>query len=82
MANLHHCAFHGLRKAATVRLAEAGCTPHEIASITGHATLKEVVRYTNTVDRKRLARAAMDKVEKGTTIGQPSMELAKKRKKP
>src|SRR6516164_4113827 len=30
VANLHHCSFHGLRKAASVRLAEAGCTPHEI----------------------------------------------------
>jgi hypothetical protein len=39
------------------------CTPHEIAAITGHASLKEVVRYTNTVDRKRLARAAMDKMK-------------------
>jgi integrase len=63
MANLHHCSFHGLRKAASVRLAEGGCTPHEIAAITGHASLKEVVRYTNTVDRKRLARAAMDKMK-------------------
>jgi len=63
MANLHHCSFHGLRKAASVRLAEASCTPHEIAAITGHASLKEVVRYTNTVDRKRLAQAAMDKLK-------------------
>jgi integrase len=69
MANLRHCSFHGLRKAASVRLAEAGCTPHEIAAITGHASLKEIVRYTNTVDRKRLARTAMDKVKAGTSSG-------------
>jgi hypothetical protein len=50
-----------LRKAASVRLAEAGCTPHEIAAITGHASLKEIVRYTQTADRKRLAAAAMEK---------------------
>jgi integrase len=62
VANLHHCSFHGLRKAASVRLAEAGCTPHEIAAITGHASLKEVARYTATADRKRLARAAIEKV--------------------
>jgi len=68
-ANLHHCAFHGLRKAASVRLAEAGCTPHEIAAITGHASLKEIVRYTNTADRKRLARAAMEKVKARTSSG-------------
>jgi integrase len=61
-ANLHHCSFHGLRKAASVRLAEAGCTPHEIAAITGHASLKEIERYTKTADRKRLAVAAMGKI--------------------
>jgi integrase len=27
IANLHHCTFHGLRKAASVRLAEAGLQP-------------------------------------------------------
>ena len=67
MANLRHCSFHGLRKAASVRLAEAGCTPHEIAAITGHASLKEIVRYTQTADRKRLARSAMDKVKARTS---------------
>jgi integrase len=66
MANLRHCSFHGLRKAASVRLAEAGCTPHEIAAITGHASLKEIVRYTQTADRKRLAKAAMEKVKRRT----------------
>lgn len=40
MANPRHCTFHGLRKTASVRLAEAGCTPHEIAMITGRASLK------------------------------------------
>jgi integrase/recombinase XerD len=54
VANLRHCSFHGLRKAASVRLAEAGCTPHQIAAITGPASLKEIVRYTQTADRKRL----------------------------
>lgn len=69
MANLRHCSFHGLRKAASVRLAEAGCTPHEIASITGHASLKEIVRYTATADRKRLAASAMAKVKSRTPSG-------------
>jgi integrase len=66
VANLRQCSFHGLRKAASVRLAEAGCTPHEIAAITGHASLKEIVRYTQTADRKRLAAAAMEKVRTRT----------------
>jgi integrase len=56
------CVFHGLRKAAARRLAEAGCTPHQIAAITGHASLKEVERYTKAVDQARLAREALAKV--------------------
>ena len=39
-ANVRGCSAHGLRKAAARRLAEAGCSPHQIASITGHKTLK------------------------------------------
>jgi integrase len=53
---------HGLRKAAARRLAEAGCTPHEIAAITGHATLAEVERYTRAADQRRLAEAAIVKI--------------------
>jgi integrase len=54
--------FHGLRKAAARRLAEAGCTVHEIAAITGHASLNEVERYTKAADQVRMARAAMQRV--------------------
>lgn len=32
-------SLHGLRKAAARRLAEAGCTVHEIQAVTGHKTL-------------------------------------------
>jgi integrase len=53
------CSPHGLRKAAARRLAEARCSPHEIMSITGHRTLKEVVRYTAAADQGRLAIDAM-----------------------
>ena len=56
---------HGLRKATARRLAEMGCTAHEIAAITGHATLAEVQRYTKAADRKRLAREAMKKLIEG-----------------
>src|SRR6516165_12294722 len=52
-AGLHGCSAHGLRKAAARRLAEAGCSTHEIAAITGHASLREVARYTEAVDRRR-----------------------------
>jgi integrase len=53
------CKPHGLRKAAARRLAEAGCNVHEIAAITGHRTLSEIQRYTEKVDRERLARQAI-----------------------
>jgi integrase len=56
------CKPHGLRKAMCRRLAEAECTGNEIMSISGHVTLKEVVRYTAKADRARLARNAMAKV--------------------
>jgi integrase len=53
------CSLHGLRKAAARRLAEAGCSAHEIAAITGHQTLKEIERYTKSADQVRLARQAI-----------------------
>ena len=62
-AGLGHCSAHGLRKAAARRLAEAGCTMHEIAAITGHASLSEVQRYTKAADQKRLALSAMEKAK-------------------
>jgi integrase len=55
----NQCSPHGLRKAACRRLAEAGCSANEIAAISGHATLKEVERYTRAVDQARMARNAM-----------------------
>src|SRR5215470_10312786 len=56
---------HGLRKATARRLAEIGCSANQIASITGHATLSEVQRYTKAADRKRMAREAMKKLSEG-----------------
>src|SRR5262249_15142008 len=78
-AELPHCSAHGLRKAAARRLAEAGCTAHEIAAITGHASLKEIEHYTKAVDQQKLAASAMEKTR--TLSGQPYARLAKKRKK-
>lgn len=55
---------HGLRKATARRLAEAGCTPHQIAAVTGHQTLQEVERYTREADQRRLAGAAVRSITK------------------
>ena len=68
-----HCSAHGLRKAACRRLAEAGCSEHEISAISGHASLSEVQRYTRAANQARMAKAAIASVarafpepEKGT----------------
>jgi integrase len=83
------CTFHGLRKAALTRLADAGCSAHEIAAISGHKSLKEVERYTRNADQARLARAAMARTlnETGTAAVKPDGDKVSKplrllRKKP
>lgn len=55
--------FHGLRHLAGKRLAEAGCTPQEIAAILGHKTLAMVSLYTEQAGKEELARAAITKLE-------------------
>lgn len=65
-AGLPHCSAHGLRKAQARRLAEAGCSAHEIASITGHKTLSEVQRYAAAADQARMAEAAISRTQLST----------------
>ena len=62
-AGLPHCFAHALRKAAAAKLAELGCTAHEIMAITGHESLKEVERYTKAAEQKRPAKSAMRKLQ-------------------
>ncbi|MFT4091860.1 MAG: tyrosine-type recombinase/integrase [Asticcacaulis sp.] len=50
---------HGCRKAAGRRLAEIGCTAHQIMAILGHKSLSEAERYTRDADQVRLADAAI-----------------------
>lgn len=63
-AGIHDKSSHGLRKTAARRLAEAGCTPTEIMAITGHQSIKEVDRYTKSVDQQKMGLSAMAKLEK------------------
>ena len=60
LARLPQCSAHGLRKAAATRLADAGCSEHELMAITGHKSLSEVARYTRAADQIRLARQALN----------------------
>jgi integrase len=57
------CVLHGLRKTAARMLTEAGCSVHEIMSVTGHKSITEVERYTREASQKKLATAAILKLE-------------------
>jgi integrase len=81
-AGLHGFSAHGLRKAGCRRLAEAGCSAHEIAAWSGHRTLSEVAHYTRAADQTAMARAALAKV--GTSLSNivgASVKLVKKASK-
>jgi len=60
------CKPHGLRKTLGRRLADAGCTAHEIMAMLGHKTLGEAERYTREADRRLGGRQAVLKLEKHT----------------
>jgi integrase len=56
------CVPHRLRKSAMRRLAEYGSTSKEIASMSGHRSLKEIERYTDAADQAHLARSAVARI--------------------
>jgi integrase len=58
------CLPHGLRKAQMRRLAESGATAKQIASISGHKSLREVERYTAAADQRQLSRDAIAKLKR------------------
>jgi integrase len=60
------CVLHGLRKTAAKRLAEAGCSEEQIKAVTGHATSRMVAHYTKGANQRKLATAAILKLEKRT----------------
>jgi integrase len=62
---------HGLRKAAATRFADHGATAHELMSWFGWKKLAEAERYTQTANRKALARGMVRKLVTRTPSGQP-----------
>jgi len=54
--------LHGLRKNATIKLLEAGCSNSQVKAITGHSTDVMVNLYGKKVNQRRQAREAMEKV--------------------
>jgi integrase len=73
--------FTDYERAAATRLIDAGCDVVEAASITGHASLKELQRYIETRDRKKAARRAMGKLISGTDVSTPVIQFDAEAKK-
>jgi integrase len=69
-AGLTGLSFHGLRKAASARLAEAGSTDSEIDAVLGHSDPKMTRLYRRQADQRIQAKAAITKlVQKGGKNG-------------
>lgn len=58
--NLEDYSLHGLRKAASRRMAEVGLSNQLIKSITGHVTDSEVARYTRDAEQQKMADLAIE----------------------
>ncbi|MFA7585596.1 MAG: site-specific integrase [Novosphingobium sp.] len=61
-AGLPHCSAHGLRKAMSRRLAEAGATTLQGRAVTGHKTDAMFAHYAAAANREKLADEALDRV--------------------
>jgi integrase len=75
-AGIPDLSAHGLRKAGATRLGECGATDHEIMSWGGWKTLREVQRYTEAANRKRLALRGADKIKSGTELSNLGIRFA------
>lgn len=62
-ANLGHLSAHGVRKGLAEILAELGCTQYEIMAILGHSEAKTSEVYTRRVERWKLAKVALERVD-------------------
>lgn len=61
-AGISHCSPHGLRKAVSRRLAEAGATALEGRAVTGHKTDRMFAYYAESADKEALAGVAIGKM--------------------
>ncbi|MFH5925715.1 tyrosine-type recombinase/integrase [Roseomonas xinghualingensis] len=73
---------HGIRKTMAARAADAGGTVKEIAAFTGHRTLGEIQRYTESADRAKMAgtMAAKMQAAAGTGIVKPARRRVSNRR--
>ncbi len=49
-------------ESAATRLAEAGCTPHQIMAVLGHTTHQQAALYTRAADRAGMADQALGRL--------------------
>jgi integrase len=82
-AGLPQCSAYGLRKLATTRLANAGCSNQQIKAITGHRSDNALAPYIRARDQATLARDATGILRADQERGVSNLEtrLDKKRKK-
>ncbi len=73
-AGLEGFSMHGLRKAASRRMAELGLSNQLIKSITGHKTDSEVSRYTREAEQRKMAALAMESLASAGKDGLASEE--------
>jgi integrase len=62
-ADIGHLSAHGVRKGLAEILAELGCSQYEIMSVLGHSEAKTSEVYTRRVERWKLAKVALERVE-------------------
>jgi integrase len=80
-AGLRHCSAHGLRKLALTRRSNAGASTDMLKAFGGHATSKEVERYTREADQARLDELGLElqlRAEREQNLVQPETRLDKK----
>lgn len=70
--------MHGLRKAVGRRLAEAGCSPHEIMACLGHKDIKSALPYTRAYDRTKSADSAAEKMATSKPSNVTKLHLERK----
>lgn len=71
---------HGLRKNAVNTLLEAGCTPHEVAAITGQS-FQMIEHYARRVSQHKLGEAAILKLERKAKVQTDVQTLPETRRK-
>ncbi len=80
-AGLEGCSAHGLRKLALTRRANAGASTDMLKAFGGHATSKEVERYTREADQARLDEQGLElqlRAEREQDLSNLEIQLDKK----